>query len=482
MSRRNWSIVIALLVVASMLLAACGGGAEPTAVPAPAVDTAATEAAAAAAAAVDTAATEAASAAAAVDTAATEAAAAAEAAAATAEAEAAAAAEAVATEAPTAAPVGEACPADAPQLLIWADDTRAPVLNDLKPKVLEETGVCLNIQILPFGDIRSQMSLAAPAGEGPDIFVGAHDWLGELYTNGVVAPMDLGAKAADFDPVALQAFTYEGALYGLPYAVENVAFVCNTDLVETLPTTYSELQEMAKEMQDAGTVKQFFALMAGDPYHQEPINTAFGGYIFGQTETGYDACDVGLDSEGAIAYLTWIDTMVKEGLLSADVDWETAHVLFETGDAACMITGPWALERFDNAGINYSINPLIGETQDGSPFVGVQGFMINSFSANKVLAQSFLTDYVATTEVMEALYKAGNRPPAYIPAQAAMDDNAKAFAAASVNAHPMPAIPAMNAVWSSWGDAIVTVFQQSAAPADAAATAAGQVRTAAACQ
>jgi maltose/maltodextrin transport system substrate-binding protein/arabinogalactan oligomer/maltooligosaccharide transport system substrate-binding protein len=356
------------------------------------------------------------------------------------------------------------------------------VLNDLAPTVLAETGVCLSIQLLDFGGIRSQVSLAAPAGEGPDIFVGAHDWLGELYSNGVVAPMDLGAKAADFDPVAVEAFTYEGMLYGLPYAVENVAFVCNPDLVPTPPTTWTEVQELSQEAKDAGDLTQFFSIMASDPYHHEPINTAFGGYIFGQTETGYDACDVGLDSEGAIAYLTWIDTMVKDGLLSPDIDWETAHVLFETGQAACMITGPWALERFETAGVNYSIGVLPGETQDSSPFVGVQGFMINSFSANKVLAQSFLTDYVATTPVMEELYLEGDRPPAYIPAQGVMDANAKAFAAAATNAHPMPAIPAMNAVWDAWGTAITTVFQQSATPEDAAATAAQQVRSAAGCE
>jgi maltose/maltodextrin transport system substrate-binding protein/arabinogalactan oligomer/maltooligosaccharide transport system substrate-binding protein len=387
--------------------------------------------------------------------------------------------------APTEAPAPESaveCPAGAPTLLIWADDTRAGVLNDLAPTVLAETGVCLSIQLVGFGDIRSQMSLAGPAGEGADIFVGAHDWLGELYANGVVAPMDLGAKAADFAPVALEAFSYEGTLYGLPYAVENVAFVCNPDLVPEPPATWSEVQEMSQEAKDAGDLTQFFAIMASDPYHHEPINTAFGGYIFGQTEAGYDACDVGLDSEGAVAYLTWIDTMVKDGMLSADIDWETAHVLFETGKAACMITGPWALERFETAGVNYNIGGLPGEAQDASPFVGVQGFMINSFSPNKVLAQSFLTDYIATTPVMEALYLAGDRPPAFLPAEGVMDDNAKAFASIVPSAHPMPAIPAMNAVWDAWGTAITTVFQQSATPADAAATAAQQVRAAAGCE
>jgi maltose/maltodextrin transport system substrate-binding protein/arabinogalactan oligomer/maltooligosaccharide transport system substrate-binding protein len=384
--------------------------------------------------------------------------------------------------APTEAPAaGGACPAGSPTLTIWADDQRAPVLQDLSAQVLAETGVCLDIQEVGFGDIRSNVSLAAPAGEGPDIFVGANDWLGELAANGVPAEMDLGAKAADFDPVALEAFSFGGKLLGLPYAVENVAFVCNADLVPTPPATYDELKTMAQEMQDAGTVQQFFALMAGDPYHQESILTAFDGYIFGVTEAGYDACDVGLDSQGAIDYLTWIDGMVKDGLLSADVNWDTAHTLFDSGDAACMITGPWAIERFQDAGINYSIGTMPAQVQPGSPMVGVQGFMVNAFSDDRVLAQSFLVDYIATQPVMEAFYEAGNRPPAYLPARGVMDETAQAFAAVAETGHPQPNIVAMSSVYSSWGDAIVTVFQQSATPEQAATTAAQQVRDASGC-
>lgn len=56
-------------------------------------------------------------------------------------------------------------------LLIWADDTRAPILEALGAKFKEEFGVNVKVQQLGFGDIRSQVKTASPAGEGPDIFV-----------------------------------------------------------------------------------------------------------------------------------------------------------------------------------------------------------------------------------------------------------------------------------------------------------------------
>src|SRR5690606_25256647 len=64
------------------------------------------------------------------------------------------------------------------ELLIWADDTRAPVMEDLGRQFEAEFGVPVKVTELGFGDIRSQLAVAGPAGEGPDIIVGAHDDVG----------------------------------------------------------------------------------------------------------------------------------------------------------------------------------------------------------------------------------------------------------------------------------------------------------------
>lgn len=134
-----------------------------------------------------------------------------------------------------------------PTLIIWAEETLAPVLNRIRDKVSSRTDICLEVKEIPFGDIRNKVMWTL-AGVGPDIFVGAHDWLAELTSLGLVAEMNLGTKEADFAAVSLDAFSYDDKLYGLPYAVENVAFLCNTDLVPVPPTTYDELKTMSKEI------------------------------------------------------------------------------------------------------------------------------------------------------------------------------------------------------------------------------------------
>ncbi len=69
-----------------------------------------------------------------------------------------------------------------------------------------------------------------------------------------IAPIDLGADADLYADVAIEAFTYDGALYGVPYAIENIALVRNVDLVPEAPATFEDLEATALALQADGTV------------------------------------------------------------------------------------------------------------------------------------------------------------------------------------------------------------------------------------
>src|SRR6266496_3184307 len=81
--------------------------------------------------------------------------------------------EAPATSAPaTAAPATEAATqaaAPAGTLRIWADDTRAPILQDMADEVLSAYNLQLVVELK--ASIRDDFQTAAPLGEGPDIIV-----------------------------------------------------------------------------------------------------------------------------------------------------------------------------------------------------------------------------------------------------------------------------------------------------------------------
>jgi maltose-binding protein MalE len=76
---------------------------------------------------------------------------------------------------PTEAPVVEEPTAaeSVGTLRIWGDEQRAPVLNELAAAFKAEYGVELVVENI--SGIRDQFVISAPAGEGPDIIIVAHD-------------------------------------------------------------------------------------------------------------------------------------------------------------------------------------------------------------------------------------------------------------------------------------------------------------------
>ncbi len=83
--------------------------------------------------------------------------------------------------------------------------------------------------------------------------------------------------------------------------------------------------KLAEPCKAEGKVRYAFA-MAGGGYENLPVLTAFGGYIFGLDANGaWNPNDVGLDSPGMIAGVTYLADAAAEGLIPTTADYETAH-------------------------------------------------------------------------------------------------------------------------------------------------------------
>ncbi len=364
-------------------------------------------------------------------------------------------------------------------LVVWVDEARGDIMREVGNQFSAEFGVDVLVETMGFGEIRDDLEVAGPVGEGPDIFIGAHDWLGQLVNSGLVAPMDLGAEEADFLPAAVDAYRFGGDLYGMPYQMDNVALLRNPNLVPEAPRTFTELTDIARDLQESGQVTFGFIRQEGDPYHFFPILTAFGGYVFGEGPQGYIASDVGIDSPGGIAAAEWLEQLVAEGMMTDGISPAIMDEMFINGETAMMIAGPWVLPTMRENDVEYEIDPIPSETSIGRPFLGVQGFMISAFSEQRLLAQTFLTDFVATTNVMLQLFEAVPRPVVHLPSAALIDDpDVNAFAAAGETGAPMPAIPEMSAVWEAWNNAIILITQGRSSGSEAFTTAADQIRAA----
>lgn len=340
------------------------------------------------------------------------------------------------------------------KLTVWLDAERVDALKGAADAYEEKTGVTVDLVGKSVDDIKDDFIQQAPTGKGPDVVMGAHDWLGELSTNGVVAPIELGDSADGYLPVATQAATYDGTVYMLPYAVENIALLRNTKLVPEAPKSFDDMVSKGTFVVEQGA--------EGNPYHLYPFQTAFGAPVFGTDASGsYDPADLQLGSEGGFAFADWLAAQGEAGTLNTDIDGEIAKQQFLDGTAAFWLTGPWNVAAAVDAGIDVAIDPIPSPTAEAaSPFAGVKGFFVSSESKNKVAANDFLVNYIGTEDVQLELFKAGNVLPALTAAAdtAASDPIIAGFQTVGADAVPMPAIPAMGSVWQYWGIAEAAVI------------------------
>jgi arabinogalactan oligomer / maltooligosaccharide transport system substrate-binding protein len=350
------------------------------------------------------------------------------------------------------------------QLTIWADDKRAAVLQPFADKFGAENGVTVKVQAIS-KDQETAFVTASQQGSGPDVMVGAHDWIGNLVQNGAIDPVQLsGQQKNGLAPNALKAVTFNGQVYGVPYATENLALIRNTDLAPNAPATIEDLVANAKKAKTP-EVLCLQVGQTGDAYHLYPFYTSAGGYLFGTTASGdYDPKDLGVGKPESIAAFKKIATLGEKGsgALKRSITSDNSIATFTGRKCAYLVSGPWAITDVKKAGIKYDISPVPGFAggKPATPFLGVQAFYVAAKGRNKALAQEFVTNYVTTPELAVALYRAEPRPPALTEAfdqVKAADPDLQKFLDAGKNAVPLPAIPEMAAIWDPFGKAEAAV-------------------------
>ncbi len=373
------------------------------------------------------------------------------------------------------------------KLVIWSSENQISALQKLAADFESDYGIRVEIQQVNFGDIKSKFLTAAPAGEGPDIIVGAHDWVGELVVNGLLEPIPFLPDRDKYYPVALEGFSYGGRLYGVPYTIEAIGIIYNKDLVFDVPKTISELEKLAMEAADDEVVGLVYD--AGNFYFSFPFIAGMGGYIFKETPLGLDVKDIGLANEGAIAGGSLIKSWFDKGLIPGGPNYNLMDSLFRDGLAAFIVNGIWATPGYRDAGIDYGILPFneitFGDGTNPKPFVGVQGFMINAKSRNKLEATEFVANYIGGFEGQYGMFLGERRGTARSDVFAFIEQGAGPelydvlqFSKSASIGTPMPNVPEMAAVWGAMGDALGLIINGQDTVENALSAAVEKIKTA----
>lgn len=368
--------------------------------------------------------------------------------------------------APSAAESGVPTRGDA-DLVIWTDELKIDAVKEVADGFGETNGISVDVQAIT--STQSNFVTANTAGNGPDVVLGAHDWIGNLVQNGAIDPLQLTPdQLGAYSDVAVKATTYDEQLYGLPYGVESLVLYRNTDMVPEAPATLDDAVAAGQAVVAAGKAEAPFLLPVGeqgDAYHMQPLYTSAGGYVFGRNAEGdYDAADLGVGNPASIEAAKKIASLGQAGakVLSTSVSTDNNISLFAAGKSPFLLSGPWAKADVEKAGLKYSIQPVPGFKGMGpaKPFAGVQAFFVASKGKNKAFAQEFVANTMNTPEAMQTMFDMANLPPALTALQesaGASDPDLKAYLDAANSGEPMPAIPQMQSVFEPLGKAYAAI-------------------------
>ena len=354
-------------------------------------------------------------------------------------------------------------------LVIWTDNLKVAAVKKVADEFAKVNGITAQTQVIS-GDLQAAFITANTAGNGPDVVVGAHDWIGNMVQNGAIDPLQLTPEQlGGYSKQSVAATTYDAQLYGLPYGVEAVALYRNTGIVPKAPATLDEAFDQGRAAVKAGKVQSALNLQQGelgDAYHMQALYTSLGGYVFKRGANGtFDPKQLGVGGEGSIKAAQRIAKLGEkgDGILRRSISGDNSIALFSEGKAAFLISGPWALNDIKKSKVKYAISPIPGFKGAGPaiPFGGVQAFFVASKGKNKTFAQEFVTNGANSETSMRTMYDGAQLPPAMTAVRDAVkgdQPDAEMFAQAFEAADPMPAIPQMAAVFAPLGKAYAAII------------------------
>ncbi len=349
-----------------------------------------------------------------------------------------------------------ACAADT--LVVWEDIQKSEGIKDAVADFEKQFNVKVDLKEMPFVEHLEKVRLDGPAGIGPDVMMMPHDKLGGAVVQGLITPLKFMETDKDnYTESSVSAFSTDGAIYGCPKVVESVVMYYNKDMIEKPFETIDEYFDYSKKVHDADKTK--FGLLAkwDSIYYAFGAMRPYGAYVFNRDDKGnFDVADIGLANDGAIEAANYMKKFYDEGLFPAgiigDQGGNAIDSLFTEQKAAAVITGPWNLEPYKKAGVNYGVAtlPKSANGKDMSSFMGVKGYVVSTWAKDHDLAEKFI-QFINQPEYVKVRYQKTNEIP---PVKAVMSDPvikddpvASAIAIQASRAVPMPSIPEMGEVW-----------------------------------
>jgi maltose-binding protein MalE len=348
------------------------------------------------------------------------------------------------------------------QVSIWHsfDENEVESLNGVIAIFQEmHPEVEFDVLYIPAYDIHGKFESAAQSGSGACILIGPYAWGPPLFDSFLVAEVSEFASdefLATINPAALGSVQYADSIIGLPLSQTGILPFRNKNIVPVAPTTFDEMVTLAQEATSGDVVGAYLDyglfLSAG---HLHGI----GGSLMDA-----DGNPTFNDDKG-IEWIEMIQKFEEAGPVENNNDNDIN--LFIEGKAGMIIDGWWNASNLaeaigpENLAIDPWPDPMSGYVQTENLYLNA-----NSTSNELDTCKSFM-EFMLSPEAQ--LIFADSSMAGFIPSILGVEltDPLQMQVVETFNgATAFPVIPEMNAYWDPVNNALLTVMEQGADPAD----------------
>ena len=299
----------------------------------------------------------------------------------------------------------------------------AEILQESIDRYTDETGIEVDLEVIPWSDLYNRILTAVSSGEGPDVLNIGNTWAVSLQSSGAFVPWEGDAleQIGGQDRFVQSSFATGGAegqaptsvpIYGLSYSLYyNTAMFEAAGIAEP-PATWDEFVEDAKKLtvdtDGDGQIDQWGVTMAGSSIS----NNAHQAFVRGLQNGGELYTDDGqpdFGNDGVVAGVKeWVDLMAVDKVVSPSdaesVNGSDMAATFADGQAAMFFDQAPTDNLKSRDFTDYAAAPVPMESADATGLEGTQshvaGINVSVFenSGNKDAAIDFVKHLTSDDE------------------------------------------------------------------------------------
>ena len=271
-----------------------------------------------------------------------------------------------------------------------------------------EDGITVEVDIMDNDTLQSKLPAAISTGTAPSFILVGIEYMQEYVNNDSLEDISDFWDATNtnednyYENVVAKSYVGD-KLYGVPMQYNLQYLYYNKDMFDTAgldpdapPSTFDELEECAKALTD--TEKGTYGLA---------LPTDFGYYVQYLWGNGGDVINTAtnenlINTDKNIETLTWLQDLKVAGVSPDGLTSAEADTMFQSGQIAMCLAGPWNINILNDLDLNYGIAAMPAGSEGAYSAEGGCSYMIPSGAdeATKDAVYKFMA-YWVTDDVLK---------------------------------------------------------------------------------